>query len=55
MRIEKISFKKCKTMLESDGSVYTDEEISQNEFGLTYLSFSASFSKYWVHAPEQSL
>ena len=29
MEAEKISIKKCKTKLESDGSVYTDEEVSK--------------------------
>lgn len=29
MEIEKINLKKCKTVLQSDGSVYTDEEVSQ--------------------------
>ena len=29
MENEKISFKKCKVILQKDGSVYTDEEVSQ--------------------------
>lgn len=29
METEKISLKKCKTILQKDGSVYTDEEVSQ--------------------------
>ncbi len=29
MESEKISLKKCKTILQKDGSVYTDEEVSQ--------------------------
>ena len=29
MKSEKISLKKCKAILQKDGSVYTDEEVSQ--------------------------
>lgn len=29
METEKISLKKCKAILQKDGSVYTDEEVSQ--------------------------
>ncbi|MES2130802.1 MAG: hypothetical protein V4506_00550 [Bacteroidota bacterium] len=29
MEIEKISLRKCKKILQSDGSIYTDEEVSQ--------------------------
>ena len=29
MKSEKVSLSKCKTILQSDGSVYTDEEVSQ--------------------------
>lgn len=29
MKTEKISLKKCKSILQKDGSVYTDEEVSQ--------------------------
>ena len=29
MKLEKISLQKCKAILQSDGSVYTDEEVSQ--------------------------
>ena len=29
METEKISLKKCKTILQKDGSVYTDEEVYQ--------------------------
>ena len=29
METEKISLKKCKTILQKDGSVYTDEEVFQ--------------------------
>jgi hypothetical protein len=29
MGLEKVSLKKCKTILEKDGSVYTEEEVSQ--------------------------
>ena len=29
METEKISLKKCKPILQKDGSVYTDEEVSQ--------------------------
>lgn len=29
MEPEKISLKKCKVVLEKDGSLYTDEEVSQ--------------------------
>ena len=27
MKLEKISLQKCKAILQSDGSVYTDEEV----------------------------
>lgn len=29
METEKISLKKCKTILQNDDSIYTDEEVSQ--------------------------
>lgn len=29
MKTEKVSLKKCKSILQSDGSDYTDEEVSQ--------------------------
>ena len=29
METEKISLKKCKAILQKDGSVYTDEEVAQ--------------------------
>lgn len=29
METKKISLKKCKSILQKDGSVYTDEEVSQ--------------------------
>lgn len=29
METEKVSLSKCKTVLQSDGSIYKDEEISQ--------------------------
>jgi hypothetical protein len=29
MEMEKISLSKCKSILQKDGSVYTDEEVSQ--------------------------
>lgn len=29
METEKISLKKCKAILQKDGSVYTDDEVSQ--------------------------
>lgn len=29
METEKISLKKCKTILQKDGTIYTDEEVSQ--------------------------
>jgi hypothetical protein len=44
METEKVSLSKCKTILQSDGSIYTDEEVSQIRdflYMLTELEYNA--------------
>jgi hypothetical protein len=44
MESEKVSLNKCKTILHSDGSTYTDEEVSQIRdflYMLAELEYSA--------------